>query len=177
MSSLGVWCHIKGITEEFMQLLKKAGAIQIDFSPDAATNKGLSALNKGLTEQDIKNTIAIARKIKGVGIGFGLFTSLPGYNLLDTIKTLILPFRIQLALPGRGGGGISYIKIEPDTHIQKIAVQEGLISKDDDLFPDDEHDLEKMFYRPYSQKYLNIVTDYFLGFFEQILKPMAVIFF
>ena len=26
----GVWCHIKGITVEFLQLLKQAGAIQID---------------------------------------------------------------------------------------------------------------------------------------------------
>jgi len=60
-----------------------------------------------------------------LGLVFGLFTSLPGYTLIDTIKTLILPFKIQLALPGRGGGGISYIKIEPDTHLQKIAVKEG----------------------------------------------------
>jgi len=173
----GVWCHMKGITEDFLGLLKKAGAIQIDFSPDAATNKGLSALKKGLTEQDIKNTIRMVRKIKGVGVGFGLFTSLPGYTLIDTIKTLILPFKIQLALPGRGGGGISYIKIEPDTHLQKIAVKEGLISKDDDLFPEDANDLAKMFYRPHSQRYLNMLTDGFLGMFERILKPTAVFVF
>ncbi|MDL1967036.1 MAG: cobalamin-dependent protein [Deltaproteobacteria bacterium] len=173
----GVWCHMKGITEEFLELLKKAGAVQIDFSPDAATNKGLSALKKGLTEQDIKNTINMARKIKGIGIGFGLFTSLPGYNLTDTIKTLILPFKIQLSLPGRGGGGISYIKIEPDTHIRDIAVKEGLISKDDDLFPKDENDLARMFYRPYSQRYLNMLADGFLGMFERVLKPTAVFVF
>jgi radical SAM superfamily enzyme YgiQ (UPF0313 family) len=173
----GVWCHIKGITPEFLHLLKKAGAVQIDFSPDAATNRGLRALRKGLTEEDISNTIRMVKEIKGVGIGFGLFASLPGYTLIDTIKTILLPFKIQLALPGRGGGGISYIKIEPDTLIRDIAVEEGLIEDSDTLLPDNEEQLAQMFYRPPSQRHLHILTDCFLTVFEQILKPLAVILF
>ena len=173
----GVWCHMKNISLEFLELLKKAGAIQIDFSPDAATDKGLSCLNKGLNEQDIKKAISLTRKVKGISVGFGLFNSLPGYNLRDTLKTIVLPFLIQFALPGRGGGGIGFIRIEPDTEIREIAVQEGLIDKDDDLFPDTIEDMEKMFYRPPAQWHLNLITDAFLIVFERILKPVAVFVF
>ncbi len=173
----GVWCHIKGITVEFLELLQRAGAVQIDFSPDAATNKGLKALNKGFTVADIFKTIKAARQIKGVGFGFGFFTSLPGYTLLDTLKTILIPFRIQLALPGRGGGGISYIRIEPHTQLYQVALQEGLLDEQDDLLPKDEQELSRMFYRPASQKINNLVMDTFLGLMERVLKPSAVTIF
>lgn len=170
----GVWCHLRGITEEFLHLLKAAGAVQVDFSPDAATDKGLSALRKGITTADITRVIHMARKVKGVGFGFGFFTSLPGYSFVDMFKTLIMPFRIQLALLGRGGGGISYVRIEPNTIIRDIAVKDGLIQEDDSLLPKDEDDLSRMFFRPPSQRHLNLFTDIFLGFYERGLKPAAI---
>ncbi len=173
----GVWCHIKSITEEFLFMLKEAGAIQIDFSPDAATNKGLAALQKGIKEEDIIRVIKMAKHIKGVGFGFGFFTSLPGYSFIDMFKTMIIPFRIQLALPGRGGGGISYIRIEPDTVMQDIAIKEGIIDKNNNLLPEDEEDLARMFYRPSSQRHLNYIMDAFIGFYERVIKPSAVYMF
>jgi len=173
----GAWCHTKGVTEEFLTLLRDAGAVQIDFSPDAATDKGLAVLRKDLTEEDIWNVIRMAKRVKGVWVGFGFFASLPGYTFKDTFKTMIMPFRIQLALPGRGGGGISYVRIEPNTTLQEIAVKEGIIDKDDNLLPEDEKHLAKMFYRPRSQRLANFVMDFFIGLFEKILKPGAVFFF
>lgn len=173
----GVWCNIQGITEEFLRKLKEAGAVQIDFSPDAATDKGLAALRKGFTEKEIEKTIRMASKVKGVGFGFGFFTSLPGYNLTDVLKTLLMPFRIQLALPSRGGGAVWYIRIEPDTLIREIAVREGFISADDELFPEDEDDLVRMFYRPSSQRRLTFITDVYGFIFGNVLKPAAIMFF
>lgn len=173
----GVWLHMKGLTEELLSLLHEAGAVQIDFSPDAATNKGLQALRKGLTEEDIARTIRMVKHFKGIGFGFGFFTSLPGYTFSDMLKTLCMPFKIQFALPGRGGGGVTYIRIEPDTLIRDIAVQEGLISADDDLFPEKEEDLQRMFYRPTSQKWGNAFIDSFFYVYEHIMKPTAIFAF
>ena len=168
----GVWCHMHGVTEEFLRLLKQAGAIQVDFSPDAATNKGLKALKKGITEADLLNTIKAARNVNGLGYGFGFFAGLPGYNMIDTLKTWIMPFRIQLMLPGKGGGAISYIRIEPNTLMQQIAIREGLIDSEDSLLPATEKDLERMFYRTPSHAYLNRGTDVLISLMERILKPM-----
>jgi len=170
----GAWCHMKGVTEEFLQLLKRAGAVQVDFSPDAATNKGLKALKKGIEVSDILNTVKVARKVKGMGYGFGFFADLPGYNLLDVIKTWLMPFRIQFMLPGRGGGAISYIRIEPETHIQKVAIQQGLIDAKDHLWPSDETELMTMFYRQPSNASLNFLTDTIIALMERILKPAVV---
>lgn len=170
----GVWCHMKGISEEFLGLLKKAGAVQIDFSPDAATDKGLNALQKGLTEADIKRTIIAAKSIKNVGVGFGFFAPLPGYNFGDLLKTIIMPFKIQMSLAGRGGGTVSNIRIEPHTQMHKIAVKEGLINENDNLFPEDEKALSRMFYRPKSMVHLSLMMDLFNDIFERVLKPFAI---
>ena len=170
----GVWCHMRGVNETFLRLLKQAGAVQVDFAPDAATNKGLKALKKGLTEADIFKTVKAARKVKGLGYGFGFFAGLPGYNVIDTFKTWIMPFRIQLMLPGKGGGAISYIRVEPGTHIHKIAIEDGLIDANDSLLPADEDDLARMFYRLPSQAHLNRATDAFVALMERVLKPALV---
>jgi hypothetical protein len=173
----GAWLHMKGITREFLELLREAGAVQIDFSPDAATDKGLLALKKGITEADITHAIHIARDIKGVGFGFGFFSSLPGYTLWDTVKTIFKPFLIQRALPGRGGGGITFIRIEPYTLIHEIAVKEGLVSAENTLLAENGTELAKLFYRPPAQRLNNFVTDQFLNFFEGILKPAALLLY
>jgi 5-methoxybenzimidazole methyltransferase len=170
----GVWCHMRDVTEDFLRLLKRAGAVQVDFSPDAATDKGLKSLKKGITEKDIFNTVKAARKVKGLGYGFGFFAGLPGYNIIDTIKTWIMPFRIQFMLPGRGGGAISYIRIEPETLLQQIAIQDGLIDSEDSLLPADEEDLARMFYRLPSHTHLNRATDALIALMERILKPGMV---
>lgn len=173
----GVWLHMKGVTSEFLKLLKDAGAVQIDFAPDAATDKGLKVLRKSMNMHDFWDTVDAAQKIKGVGFGFGFFASLPGYNFWDNLKTLLLPFLVQIKLPGKGGGAVCYIRIEPDTKIHEIAVQERLVQHDDSLFPKDEKELACMFYRPKDQALSLIMNDYFISVFEKILKPFAVFIF
>lgn len=88
-----------------------------------------------------------------------------------------MPFRIQAALPGCGGGAVSNIRIEPDTAVYDIAVCEGLINEGDKLFPEDEAQLGEMFYRPRSMNHLSLMVDMFNGFFEGVLKPLGIRFY
>jgi len=170
----GIWCHMLGITVDFLELLKAAGAVQVDFSPDAATDKGLMALKKGITVEDMLQTVRACRKVKGMGYGFGFFAGLPGYTLGDTLKTWWMPFRIQTMLPGRGGGTISHLRIEPNTLLQQIAIQDGLIDPGDPLLPHNECELSEMFYRLPSHRRLNYATDAVIALMERILKPSLV---
>ena len=173
----GAWCHVNNFSEEFLSLAKEAGAIQIDFSPDAVTNNGFTALKKGITQRDIKKNLKIVRKVKGVGIGYNFFCSIPGQTFMDTVRTLILLFKIPLLLPGRGGVGLGWIRIEPYTEIYQTAIKEGIINKDTALLPENEEELAKLFYVPPSQRYSYAMMNFILTLVERVLKPNGILFF
>jgi anaerobic magnesium-protoporphyrin IX monomethyl ester cyclase len=167
----GAWCNLSNLSEEFLRLAKQAGCKHIGFSPDAATNEGLSALKKGLTVNDIDNSLKILRKVKGIAAGYNFFCSYPGQNFKGMIKTLITIFKIPLLLPGRGGLGLGWIRIEPHTEMYELAVKENIIEKDADLFPKDEQELSHFFYTPSNLRYVDKVFDSVLAIIDSFLKP------
>jgi len=167
------WCSMKSFSEEFLLLAKQAGCKHIGFSPDATTDKGLAALKKGLREHDIESALHVARKVKGVGMGFSFFVCHPGQDFRGFVRTILLIFKIPLLLPGRGGCDVGWIRMEPHTGIYRTALQEGLLEDRTNLLAEDEKELMGLFYNPPSQRYMTVTLDVLLTVIEKLLKPSA----
>lgn len=170
------WLDIKHFNEELAHLVQKAGCKNIGFSPDAVTDKALSALQKGITEEDIKKSLNMIKKVKGLKAGYNFFIASPGQDLWGFLKTLVLFFKIPIILLGRGGCMLGWIRIEPYTKIYEIAIQEGVIDKNTDLLPESEKQLPILFYTNPSLKYLDIIAKVILAVMEKIVKPVFKLF-
>lgn len=159
----GAWFHIKDFTEELMTLAKEAGCNNMSFSPDAASDESLKALQKGITEADIYRVLGIVKKAKGIRFGFSFFCTPPKQDFKGFLKTVKLYFAIHLSLLGRGGASIGWIRVEPETRMHKMAIEEGVLREDDDLLPGDEKGLERLFYscpatRWYADPVFNLIS-------------------
>jgi len=170
----GAWFEIKHTTEELMTLAQKAGCKHFGFSPDGATNKALSVLKKGITEKDIEENLRIVRRMKGIKAGYNFFCELPGTDLRDLLKTLVMYFKIPIVLFGKGGGvGLSWVRIEPHTDIYTSALEEDFVNEETDLLPKDEKDLSKLFYYNRSHWYINWFVILLVKTVHHLVKPFV----
>ncbi|HHT9137005.1 MAG TPA: B12-binding domain-containing radical SAM protein, partial [Candidatus Wunengus sp. YC60] len=167
------WFDIKHFSEELALLIRKAGCRNIGFSPDAVTDKALSALEKGITEEDIKKSLHTIKKVKGIKAGYNFFITSPGQDFWGFLKTLALLFKIPLTLMGKGGCRLGWIRIEPYTKIYEIAIKEGVINKNTELLPENERQLSMLFYTNPSSKYLDVIATVILDLVEKLLLPTA----
>jgi radical SAM superfamily enzyme YgiQ (UPF0313 family) len=142
----GAWFEINNFSEELMLLAKDAGCEDAGFSPDAASNPSLAAMGKSITEDDIWRAIKIARKVRGVVYSFSFFCTPPKQDFIGFLKTLKLYFFGSILLLGRGGVRLCWVRVEPDSRMHAIAIEDGVLTADDDLLPDDEKGIDKLFY-------------------------------
>ena len=165
------WFEIKNATKELLLLAREAGCKHFGFSPDAASNKGLSMLKKGFIEDDIIKNLKLVRRHK-VRAGYNFFI-LPGMSFKDIIKLFILFFLIPIMLRGRGRVfGLGWIRVEPHTEIHRMAIEEGILKEDTELLPNDENDLKKLFYCRSSFNFFDFIIIYAFKFAEEVLKPI-----
>lgn len=165
------WCEIKEFSEEFLSLAKKAGCKSLPFSPDAASDKTLYTLGKGITTKEINKAIQIVRKDKSIRASFGFFCTSPGQTFMGLFQTIYMYLKINFLLFGRGGATLGWIRIEPHTRIQQIAIEEGLIAQDTDLLPDKEEELKKLYYTAPSMQMGDRLVELILWLVNRILKP------
>ncbi|MCI4625187.1 MAG: cobalamin-dependent protein [Candidatus Magnetoovum sp. WYHC-5] len=169
----GAWLTPKNLTKDFIMLLKRAGCRHIGFSPDAATNEGLKVLKKGFTLKDVEKSLKIARQVDGMAVGYNLFCYYPGMDFKAVLSTLKFYFKVPLLLPGRGGCGLGWIRIEPHTDIYRRAIEEGIITSDTDMMPKDDVELRRLFYVPRLKRHYTWVFDSILFLTDDIIKPMV----
>ncbi len=168
------WFEIKRTTKELVLLAREAGCKHFGFSPDAATNKTLSTLKKGITEKDIEENLSLMRRINGVKAGYNFFYISPGVSLRSLMQTMILYFKIPIILFGRGGGvGLGLIRIEPHTDMHRIVLQEGFLNEETNLLPESEKELVKLFYCPASYRYLVFFITFLVKLMEKVVKPLG----
>lgn len=161
----GAWLDLKYATKEFLLLAKKAGCASITFSPDAVSKKALTEMQKGITENDIKESLKILtteENLKGLKTNYHVFINPPGETFFGFVKTLIFYFKVSFRLRRRGGVYIGWIRIEPETGVYEAALKDKVLSPDTDLLPDNEEDLHHLFYSNPHLKYLDPLVTFLL---------------
>ena len=103
---------------------------------------------------------------------FGFFLNAPGETLVGLVQTLFFYLKLKCILRGRGGSGVSWIRIEPDTGILKIAVENGILKSGTDLLPDKEIDLKDLFY---SQPPLCYIDSFLLATLRALIGTKKLI--
>lgn len=167
----GAWCGVRDVTTTFLDTVSEAGCTLVVLSPDAFSDEALKGLHKGFSNKDVRESIKRVSAYPGVKLGFGFFNTPPNETVLGYFKTLFyyFPTVFMLMLRRKGGAGFSWIRIEPETPIYKISLEQGLLNEDDDLLPDTTEKLSKMFYVNPKLKFLDPLAR-FLGSVMQLKK-------
>ncbi|MBF0488126.1 MAG: cobalamin-dependent protein [Nitrospirae bacterium] len=169
----GAWLTPKMLTVEFLHLMKEAGCVHVGFSPDAVTDEGLRYLQKGITYKEVKNSIKVMRKTKGIVATYNFFCAYPGMDLRAVLRTIYLYFKIPLAIFARASVGLGWIRIEPHTAVYDTALKEGIITEGLDMLPEKEEDLLKLFYVPKRLWYATLAFDILAFLADELIKPVG----
>ena len=117
--------------EELIELMAKAGCVEVALGSESGSAHMLRRLNKKFTPQEVRR---ISDRLKNCGINRMGFLMLGGPGETRSTVEESLAFADSLALEAlkitRG------VRIYPNTALARTAVREGMISPDDDLlFP------------------------------------------
>ena len=116
------------IKESLVRDMAKAGCREVSFSFESGSERILSNMNKKFTVKEVRRTSELLKKYGIRQMGFLLFGG-PGETKSSVEKSLTFADSLPLdALKITVG-----IRIYPNTMLAKIAVDEGLISPNDDL--------------------------------------------
>ncbi len=165
------WYEVKNFDEELLLAARDAGCVHFGFSPDGASDRTLTLLNKGITRKDLDKCILLIRKHR-VHAGFNLFI-IPEMSLGEVIGSILFNIRISLLLRLRGGGSLGWIRIEPHTAIHRMAVDNGYLDSATDLFPETEKELAELFYYHRSQPFTDRVLLSFIFLLRKVAVPVA----
>jgi len=164
------WLTPRGLTEEFLMLMHEAGCRRVRFSPDAATDHGLKVLSKGCTVHDIKNSLHILSKMKDMLVGYNFFCAYPGMKWSDALNTIKLLLKIYMLFPERGNVSLNWIRVEPYTGIYGKVLQEGFISGETNMLPENEKELLPLFYAPGKLSCITSMFDFVISFMEKLRR-------
>ena len=138
------------LTAEHCALMAKAGCQGLELGIDTGSAKMLKAYRKGFEVEDI---VRAARHCQEAGLPFAVYLLVGGPG--EDKATLQESFALMDRLNPTAVIVMLGIRIYPDTALQKIAVQEGLIARADDL-------LEPRFYiSPLigSERLIEVITE------------------
>lgn len=167
------WLDIRFIDDEFLRLAKKAGCISVAFSPDAVSQKALDKLKKGIKEKDISRTLQLFtqnKELESINVNFSIFINPPGSDFKYVFKAIFLYIKAKLILKGRGGVFLNWIRIEPDTEVYRMAIEDGVIDEHANLLPENAKDLHRLFYSHPSLKHADYIMLLFLKTISIIKK-------
>ena len=128
--SWGAYFSPNNFKKENMELYKRAGLTHIEFGTDSLSDTQLVNYKKHFTFNDIKNASDICYDL---GIFYAHFLILGGIG--ETEQTLNETFENSKKLQHTVFFPFIGMRIYPKTELYDIAIQEGLISKEDALKP------------------------------------------
>ena len=155
----------KFVDGEYMKLARDAGCNSFVFSPDGISKSTLTALNKNLTEQDIEKIYSLAKQTDNVKVSFSFFVNGPGESLGNLFHLFRFILRLELRLWRKASVAVKYIRIYPHTLIHSLALEKGLLRKDDDL-------LKPVFYSPPPWRY---VLDILIPLLRTVLRAERIL--
>jgi radical SAM superfamily enzyme YgiQ (UPF0313 family) len=138
------------LTAEIIALMAEAGCQGLELGIDSGSSKILRTYGKGFEKEDI---VRASKHCQEAGLPFALYLLLGGPG--EDEATLQESFALMDSLSPTAVIVMQGIRIYPHTRVQEIAVQEGLIRRDDDL-------LEPRFYiSPLigSERLIEVITE------------------
>ena len=168
------YMHIKGITEEFVDLALKSGCRHMLFSPDGISKEAIKGLQKNITFDEVTDIIKLFTRVKRfrqIGIAFSFFINPPGETFGGLVKTVWFYFYLNIYLyfksRGKIQGWINWIRLEPHTKVYDDAIKEGTITNEIELLPKtfNKKQIKKFYYKHPK-----------LNFWDDVLFPVIKIF-
>jgi radical SAM superfamily enzyme YgiQ (UPF0313 family) len=119
-----------GVTPELIHLMRQAGFVQIDCTPDSASDRMLQNLRKDFNRKKLEKVARILKEADMPTMWFFILGG-PGEDddTLDETFDFIHRFIDERDLVHITEG----LRIYPDTGLQEIAIGEGIIEKDESL--------------------------------------------
>ena len=136
---------------EYMRLAKETGHDLFEFSPDGVSRSTLRGLDKVTTEQDIKRVYSIAKRTDDIKVIFSFFINSPGESIGNIFRLFLFVLRCKLFLRKKlDGTHVHLIRIYPNTKLHALALDKGLLRRDDDL-------IRPVFYNPPPLRYILVI--------------------
>jgi len=145
------WLSEKWLDREFLDLAVQAGCDHVLLSPDGFSDEALRQLGKAQSMGDIHRAFALLRATPGVEVSCNFFCNPPGQSPGAFARMLAFCLLAKLHMGSRLHLHLSGLRIEPHTAIRELAVDQGLLTPDDDL-------LQPRFYSQPHTAYLERVS-------------------
>jgi len=148
-------CFEKNIDKNIIDLVKKAGCICIQSSPEAYPQNYLNIFKKGLTQKEVIRFIKLFDNEKEIEVLIDFFAEAPGQKFTDFLRMVYLmgiyslKFTIQKQ---QTTFKLHPIRIYPKTQLFEMAVSANYISKNIDLLPNSDKLDESLFYLTFTKK-------------------------
>ena len=124
----------ENITSSQLMRMKDAGAVKVDFSPDAITDKGLKKLAKRGKAADLLPAVKAARSA-GLQVGINFFNGNPGEGLWAFLRKICFMFRVRLTLGWRSTFvNIGTIRVYAHSPLAGFMIRKGIVAKDCTFF-------------------------------------------
>lgn len=144
------YLSLKKISKDFVRLAQQSGCAAMIFSPDGFSQPALDGLQKSLSQQEVTDAVdlfANEPEFHSMMVGFCFFVAPPGETLRGFIQTLLFYIKMRITLPENSWILFNWIRIEPDTQVYRVALEEGVISKETPLLTEDLAIYPEGFYR------------------------------
>jgi len=152
------WFNERYLSEELVRLAVKAGCCDFSFSPDGLCETSLRMLRKDITVADIRRVWRITRTVPEMNVSYNFFLNPPGQTITGFLRTLGFVIRAKLVLRKRLRGVLlGAVRVEPYTEIHRLAVKEGMLKADDDLWAQTSEELGHLFYGNAKTRYLDVL--------------------
>jgi radical SAM superfamily enzyme YgiQ (UPF0313 family) len=111
----GIQARVDSIDREILQIIKKAGCVELVFGVETGSPRLLSFLNKGFTIDQVENAFRLCHEIGGINPGTFILVGIPGGTRKDIelTKKLISKIKPSHIMP-------SYLTPYPGTKIYDL---------------------------------------------------------
>ncbi len=131
--SWSAWLDEK-VTPEQLRRMKAAGAVKVDFSPDAITDRGLRMLGKRGRAAELLPVVRAARSA-GLQVGVNFFNGNPGEGLGAFLRKILFMLRTRLTLGWKDTFvNIGTIRVYAHSPMSEQMRSRGMVPGDCDFF-------------------------------------------
>ena len=124
----------QNVTRSQLTRMKAAGAVKVDFSPDAITDRGLKMLAKRGKAADLLPAVKSARRA-GLQVGINFFNGNPGEGFWAFLRKICFMFRVRFTLGWKSTFvNIGTIRVYAHSPLAGYMIRERIVTEDCTFF-------------------------------------------